>query len=206
MKMFRDEMTRYKSKWQRRACAVLAAVLLGAAFASFLYAPHKIISSVPHFFDEKIVGYSNRGHNCICDNPESRTPRQAGCSEGTSSLEAANDVTSQLKQRFLKLPRLKDIRPGSNVFLTFTNGHYSDLMLNAAALVADLGHPIIVLTFDIESMETCVQYGLPYIRSEQQLEPGDFRQDRCERTGHVASDVPWIHAYRESRRMRDGLS
>jgi len=51
-------------------------------------------------------------------------------------------------------------------------------MLNAAALIADLGYPLVVLTFDAAAAATCEEYGLPHMPSEQQLEATDFRQDR----------------------------
>lgn len=89
------------------------------------------------------------------------------------------NVLTKLRFKFSKLPRMADIPPNSNVFLTFSNGHYNTLMLNAAALVADLGYPIIVLAFDDFTAETCEHYGLPYMWSETRMDSMDFRQDRC---------------------------
>jgi hypothetical protein len=93
-------------------------------------------------------------------------------------LSTAN-VLTKLRFKFSKLPRMADIPPNSNVFLTFSNGHYSTLMLNAAALVADLGCPIVVLAFDDLTAETCEHYRLPYIWSDVRMDDMDFRQDRC---------------------------
>lgn len=83
-----------------------------------------------------------------------------------------------LKSKFSRLPSLSEIPAGSDVFLTFSNGHYSKLMLNAAALVADLGFPIVVLTFDQAAQDTCTEYNIPSIRSSVQMDTADFRQDR----------------------------
>lgn len=88
-------------------------------------------------------------------------------------------LTAQLQRKFARLPRIHEIPAGSDVFLTYSNGHYSKLMLNAAALVADLGYPIIVLAFDKATEDTCETYGLPFMRSGVRMDTEDFRQDRC---------------------------
>jgi hypothetical protein len=95
----------------------------------------------------------------------------------SSSQQTSTKET--LQHKFAQLPRLNQIPAGSNVFLTFSNGHYSNLMLNAAALVADLGFPVIVLTFDQAAEDTCIEYNIPSIRSSVQMDTTDFRQDRC---------------------------
>ena len=87
-------------------------------------------------------------------------------------------VETQLQVKFSKLPRVKEIPPGSNIFLTFSNGHYAKLMLNAASLVADLGYPVVVLVFDQEAAKTCEIHNLPYIWSSTHMDTADFRQDR----------------------------
>jgi hypothetical protein len=85
---------------------------------------------------------------------------------------------ARLQAKFAALPRLDEIPPSSDLFLTFSNGHYSKLMLNAAALVSDLGYAIIVLAFDDAVTSVCEEYNLPYIRSDTAVDTSDFRQDR----------------------------
>jgi hypothetical protein len=91
------------------------------------------------------------------------------------------DVKTQLRHKFQRLPSLHAIPPNADLFLTFSNGHYSNLMLNVAALVTDLGRPIVVLAFDNATAETCTEYGLPFIWSKVRMDAVDFRQDRCVR-------------------------
>lgn len=97
----------------------------------------------------------------------------------SSRLASQGSMQELLRSKFSGLPRLSEIPAGSDVFLTFSNGHYSKLMLNAAALVADLGFPIVVLTFDQAAEDTCTEYNIPFMRSSVQMDTADFRQDRC---------------------------
>lgn len=116
--------------------------------------------------------------------------KYVACRDAVPLERAANDARRHriqveepateklLKNIFSRLPKLSDVPPDSNVFLTFSNGHYSEFMLNTAALVAELGYPIVVLTFDKAAKENCEWYGIPYISSEEELDTSDFRQDR----------------------------
>eukprot|EP00892_Ulva_mutabilis_P008482 jgi/Ulvmu1/6005/UM026_0131.1 len=98
-------------------------------------------------------------------------------------------VVTQLHIKFSKLPRIDEIEPGSNVFLTFANGHYSDLMLNAASLVADLGYPVVVLAFDQDAAAACEKHNLPYFHSSARMNTTDFRQDQSQFL-HMGSQKP----------------
>jgi hypothetical protein len=123
------------------------------------------------------------------------TPPPPVASQGQTVDISAADIPTQLRFRFKDLPQLPDIPPHSHVFLTFSNGHYSNLMLNAAALIADLGRPIVVLAFDNATAETCEQYGLPYMWSDVRMDTVDFRQDRCSCPAQV-SPFPEIAVHR----------
>jgi hypothetical protein len=106
-------------------------------------------------------------------------PISGASNSDAGAIGQALSLTEQLQRKFSRLPRMHDIPPHSDVFLTYSNGHYSNLMLNAAALVADLGYPIVVLAFDQAAAATCEKFNLPYMRSEAQMDTADFRQDRC---------------------------
>jgi hypothetical protein len=90
-------------------------------------------------------------------------------------------VNATLKAIFHRLPRPEDLLPGSTVFVTFTNGHYSDLMLNSVATIAALGLPVFVYCFDQRAVELCTDLGIPYFTpaKERFMEAADFRQDRA---------------------------
>lgn len=104
--------------------------------------------------------------------------QQEVLSGGTAAQPSTESNKESLQTKFSRLPRLTEIPAGSDVFLTFSNGHYSKLMLNAASLVADLGFPIVVLTFDQAAEDTCTDYNIPFMRSSVQMDTADFRQDR----------------------------
>lgn len=129
---------------------------------------------------ESIVGHrlANTAAEAQPCSPVVAAPQVAPTPPTPMDISTA-DVLTQLRFKFSKLPALHEIPPQSHVFLTFSNGHYSTLMLNAAALVADLGYPIIVLAFDNFTADTCEQYGLPYMWSNVRMDTVDFRQDRC---------------------------
>jgi hypothetical protein len=79
------------------------------------------------------------------------------------------------------MPRLEDLPNNSTVFLTFTNGHYSELMLNSLATSAALGVPAFVYCFDLVAVQLCQEFGIPYLQPEagRMMESADFRQDRA---------------------------
>lgn len=127
------------------------------------------------------------GSPCVPPLPPQATDKSEAGDQTTELLQnqvlpggvaAQPSIKEALQATFSRLPRLNQIPAGSDVFLTFSNGHYSKLMLNAAALVANLGFPIIVLTFDRAAEDTCTEYNIPFIRSSVQMDTADFRQDR----------------------------
>jgi hypothetical protein len=74
-----------------------------------------------------------------------------------------------------------ELRPNATVFLTFTNRHYSELMLNAVATIAALGQPVVVYCFDEQAVQVCESYGIPHLQPEKSrlMQAEDFRQDRA---------------------------
>ena len=87
----------------------------------------------------------------------------------------------RLRSIFSRFPALTDLPVNSTVWLTFTNGHYSELMLNSLATIAALGMPALVYCFDMAAVELCKEYGLPYFAPEadRMFNSTDFRQDRA---------------------------
>ena len=65
--------------------------------------------------------------------------------------------------------------------MTFTNGHYSDLMLNSVATLAALGLPVFVYCFDVQAVQLCQDLGIPYFTPppDRFMEAADFRQDQA---------------------------
>lgn len=93
----------------------------------------------------------------------------------------ADEITNRLATIFSALPKIADIQPNATVFLTFTNGHYSELMLNAVATIAALGHAAIVYCFDQQAVDVCEAYGIPHLQPEaaRLMQTEDFRQNRA---------------------------
>lgn len=90
-------------------------------------------------------------------------------------------VKQRLQAAFKRFPRLADLPANSTVWLTFSNGHYSELMLNSLATIAALGMPALVYCFDEEAAALCEEYGLPYFAPppSRMFNSTDFRQDRA---------------------------
>jgi hypothetical protein len=82
---------------------------------------------------------------------------------------------------FKRFPRPEALPGNSTVFVTFTNGHYSTLMLNSLATIAALGFPAFVYCLDMEAVKLCEEYGIPHFQTDRarMLESSDFRQDRA---------------------------
>ena len=80
---------------------------------------------------------------------------------------------------FKRFPHPEALPPSSTVFLTFTNGHYSELMLNSLATIAALGRPAFVYCFDDAAVQLCKEYGIPYFQAppDRMMATADFRQD-----------------------------
>lgn len=101
-------------------------------------------------------------------------------SEATLVLNASiSQVKERLRGLFSVFPTADDLPPNSTVFLTFTNGHYSDLMLNSLATIAALGLPAFVYCFDDLAVQLCNDHGIPYFAAPTQrmMESADFRQN-----------------------------
>jgi hypothetical protein len=79
------------------------------------------------------------------------------------------------------MPRLENLPKNSTVFLTFTNGHYSELMLNSLATIAVMGLPAFAYCFDSVAVQLCHELGIPYLHPEhgRMMESSDFRQNRA---------------------------
>lgn len=90
-----------------------------------------------------------------------------------------DEVKDRLRSLFAKLPPLAQLKPNASVFLTFANGHYAELMLNAVATIAALGLPAVVYCLDQEAVEVCLDHGIPHMQPDGNrfLPSGDFRQD-----------------------------
>jgi hypothetical protein len=161
--------------------ALLVSVLIGCIIGAFI---RMYIHHHTHRRSARKLGKSLAGKCPRVPTLTPVAPALAQCAEREPDLASIIGVSSasievQLRYKFRRLPKLQDIPPQSDIFLTFSNGHYSNLMLNAAALITDLGRPIVVLAFDGDTADTCKKYGLPYIWSEVRMDSVDFRQDRC---------------------------
>ena len=90
-------------------------------------------------------------------------------------------VKQRLKAIFARLPPIHAVPRNQTVFLTFTNGHYSELMLNSLATIAALEMPAFVYCFDKAAVELCKEYNIPYFSADEDrmFESADFRQDRA---------------------------
>lgn len=96
--------------------------------------------------------------------------------------EVSVQVKLRLRAIFQGLPQLHDLPRNATVFLTFTNGHYSELMLNSLATIAALGLPAFVYCFDKAAVELCEDLGIPHFQppdAARMMESADFRQDRA---------------------------
>lgn len=93
----------------------------------------------------------------------------------------SKQVNETLKAIFRQLPRAEHLPRDSTVFVTFTNGHYSDLMLNSVATLAALGLSVFVYCFDVQAVQLCQDLGIPYFTPppDRFMEAADFRQDRA---------------------------
>jgi hypothetical protein len=90
-------------------------------------------------------------------------------------------VNATIKAMYRRLPRVEELPPESTVFITFTNGHYSDLMLNSVATLTALGLSVFVYCFDMQAVQLCKDMGIPYFTPPpgRFMEASDFRQDRA---------------------------
>jgi hypothetical protein len=90
-------------------------------------------------------------------------------------------VKKGLRTTFSRLPRSHELPSNSTIFLTFSNGHYSDLMLNSIATIAALGFPAFVYCFDEAAVAICRDYGIPFFspQRERMMQSSDFRQDHA---------------------------
>jgi hypothetical protein len=179
---FRNPLSSNNSRQTSIIVSILLGCLLGFSISRWLQRAQQLQQpecvchevSCPHSGSTVAVAASTDASQDVASFQHSALPEvQAGSSAQPQSTK------SILQSKFAQLPRLDQIPAGSNVFLTFSNGHYSKLMLNAAALVADLGYPVIVLTFDKAAEDTCREFNIPSIRSSIQMDTADFRQDRC---------------------------
>lgn len=100
----------------------------------------------------------------------------------TPPPSAPAQVKLRLRAIFQRLPRPAELPRDATVALTFTNGHYSELMLNSLATLAALGLPAFVYCFDAAAVALCEDLGIPHFQpldAARIMESADFRQDRA---------------------------
>lgn len=138
-----------------------------------------------------VIGSALRCALCVCARHGQRgtaRPTAAGDDEvapGPVLASAARAASSEsdpeqtrLRALFETLPALDEST--SLAFLTIANSHYTQLLLNLVALVAQLGRwPIVAIAVDGEVARLCEELGIPHRKSKTGLAANDFRQDRC---------------------------
>lgn len=72
---------------------------------------------------------------------------------------------------------LEDLPKNKTVLMSYTNGHYANLMINWALSCRRLGIPHFVAAIDDSAAEICQQHGIPYVMAEYGLGTESFRKD-----------------------------